>query len=76
MAFARIKGSKINTNEMGIDIPEASTYICESEDDIVDLPTDDIMAAVGSTAIVVGTGSAYIKTPTQWMKYNGVSIIH
>lgn len=76
MAFARISLDEGFYNTAHMYVPGASQYICESDDDIAKLPTDDTKITIGSRAMVIPTGEVYIFGPSKkWIKYKGVAIM-
>ena len=62
-------------NNQGLTIRGASQYLCENDDDVATLPTERVV--VGSSAIVITTGSTYILGPSRkWLKYNGIAVFN
>ena len=73
--WSRISEKPKYINNQGLTIKGASQYLCESEDDIATLPTEKVV--VGSSALVIPTGSVYILGPSRkWIKYNGVAVFN
>lgn len=57
-----------------IPVKGASTFVCESEADIANLPTKASEVSVCSKAIVIPTGDAWLLGPSRtWIKYGGGS---
>lgn len=54
MAVARVKTRGITINNLGISIPDASYFVCDTYEDLQNLPYDPVNAAAGSIAIVLG----------------------
>ena len=62
-------------NNQGLTFKGAAQYLCEEEGDIESLPTSNVV--IGSSAIVITTGSTYILGPSrQWLKFKGVAILN
>ena len=62
-------------NNQGLTFKGTAQYLCEAEADVASLPTTNV--AIGSSAIVIVTGSTYILGPSRkWLKYNGVAILN
>lgn len=74
--WAKVKNGGSFLNTLGVEIPEASSFICESIEDIKNLPLDTTNAAIGSTCAVVPTGEVYMRCPSGWIKYKGVAIVN
>lgn len=73
MAFSKIKDGGVVISSYGVKIPGASSYICEGDDDIPNLPTTEV---IGSTCLVIPTGDVYILGPSRtWQLYKGISIL-
>lgn len=74
--YAKLNSEKNYINELGVEIAGASYFLCDSEDDVEQLPKGRNIG-IGSRALVIPTGNIYMFSPSrQWTKYSGVSILN
>lgn len=74
--YAKLNSEKNYINELGVEVLGASYFLCDSDEDIKDLPTGSNIG-IGSRALVIPTGNIYMLSPSKkWVKYSGVSILN
>lgn len=77
--IAKLKTESVAYNELGVQVEGASTYLCDSADDLEQL--NKMSCQVGSKALVIddseSSSAVYIKSPSgEFKKFKGQSLIN
>lgn len=73
--FKAVEEERPGIGHTGIIVLGATSFLCDSEEDIANLPVKGI--GFGSKALIIPTGEIYLFGPSRtWIKYGGVSTIY